>query len=82
MARKGCTGSTPVLGTIFFKFNKMTETIIAAFLIAYFLQLGVGLMLSSGVNKYWKIGFIIPGIGFFVQLIYLIICMFYIMFDD
>lgn len=60
----------------------MTETIIAAFLIAYFLQLGMGLMLSSGVNKYWKIGFIIPGIGLLVQLIYLFYCMFYIMFDE
>lgn len=56
--------------------------IIAACIVAYFLQLGMGAVLGSDQNKYLKIGFIIPGVGFLVQLIYLFCCIFYIMFDE
>lgn len=59
-----------------------TGIIIAACIVAYFLQLGMGAVLGSDQNKYLKIGFIIPGIGLLVQLIYLFYCMFYIMFDE
>ena len=57
-------------------------TIIAACIVAYFLQLGMGAVLGSDQNKYLKIGFIIPGVGFLVQLVYLFYCIFYIMFDE
>lgn len=59
-----------------------TGIIIAACIVAYFLQLGMGAVLGSDQNKWLKIGFIIPGIGLLVQLIYLFYCMFYIMFDE
>jgi hypothetical protein len=55
--------------------------IIAACIVAYFLQLGMGAVLGTNQNKWLKIGFIIPGIGLLVQLVYLFYCMFYIMFD-
>ena len=57
-------------------------TIIAACIVAYFLQLGMGAALGTNQNKWLKIGFIIPGIGLLVQLVYLFYCMFYIMFDE
>lgn len=53
-----------------------TGIIIAACIVAYFLQLGMGAVLGSDQNKYLKIGFIIPGVGFLVQLIYLFCCIF------
>lgn len=59
-----------------------TGIIIAACIVAYFLQLSMGAVLGSDQNKYLKIGFIIPGVGFLVQLIYLFCCIFYIMFDE
>lgn len=59
-----------------------TGIIIAACIVAYFLQLGMGAVLGSDQNKYLKIGFIIPGVGFLVQLIYLFCYIFYIMFDE
>lgn len=59
-----------------------TGIIIAACIVAYFLQLGMGAVLGSDQNKYLKIGFIIPGVDFLVQLIYLFCCIFYIMFDE
>ena len=46
-------------------------TIIAACIVAYFLQLGMGAVLGTNQNKWLKIGFIIPGIGLLVQLVYL-----------
>lgn len=55
---------------------------IAACIVAYFLQLGMGAVLGTNQNKWLKIGFIIPGIGLLVQLVYLFYCMFYIMFDE
>lgn len=59
-----------------------TGIIIAACIVAYFLQLGMGAVLGTNQNKWLKIGFIIPGIGLLVQLVYLFYCMFYIMFDE
>lgn len=56
--------------------------IIAACIVAYFLQLGMGTVLGTNQNKWLKIGFIIPGISLLVQLVYLFYCMFYIMFDE
>lgn len=56
--------------------------IIAACIVAYFLQLGMGAVLGTNQNKWLKIDFIIPGIGLLVQLVYLFYCVFYIMFDE
>lgn len=56
--------------------------IIAACIVAYFLQLGMGAVLGTNQNRWLKIGFIIPGIGLLVQLVYLFYCVFYIMFDE
>ena len=56
--------------------------IIAACIVAYFLQLGMGAVLGTNQNKWLKIGFIISGIGLLVQLVYLFYCVFYIMFDE
>ena len=60
----------------------MNSINIAACIVAFLLQLGMGAVLGTNQNKWLNIGFIIPGIGLLVQLVYLFYCMFYIMFDE
>ena len=55
--------------------------IIAACIVAYFLQLDMGAILAQDEAKSWKIWFAIPGIGLLAQLIYLWYCIFQIYFD-
>lgn len=62
--------------------GQIVMIIVCAIIFGYFVQFGMGIILAQDESKSWKIWFIIPGIGFLAQFIYLWYCLFQIYFDE